>query len=219
MNTTAIPLNLLSVSVVDWRHDFIQTHKKELIGIGVVIGLILLVGIYRLFKRPSTAVQKQIIPGQPQGTTVIIQQQQQPPPQQQPSAVAPTTIQVRQQQRPQQKPQSSAVAPSTTQMRPQQRPQQSSAVAPSTAQMRTQQRPQQKQQSSAVAPSTAQMRPQQRLPQALKTKKRKPTQIQKSQQKPPKFPRLEKATQIKANLPSTGNIVSTGFSNQFAPKQ
>ena len=160
--------------IVDGRRDFIEAHKKELIGIGVLSGILLLYGLYRLyryFRKPA------IVAGQVASspTTVIVQQQAAPAPALAPPP--PTTV-IIQQPPP-------AAQTTTTQSQQQRKLRQAQAIA--TAQ---------------PAPSaTGQIVKKQPTPAGVVIRKQ--------------TPRLPNAQQVKGNLPSTGNVVFTGYSPQY----
>lgn len=70
METTPTPTipTMGKMMIVDRRRDFIETYKKELIAIAVLAGLLLIMIIYFMFKKPSVPIvpqvkkQQQVVP-------------------------------------------------------------------------------------------------------------------------------------------------------------
>jgi len=200
ISSTAPPLSTITTSApvfdVNRRKDFIEAHKKELIGIGILSGVVIILIIYKVYRRYKT----------PQPQIIQIRQQQAKT-----QAVAP--IQIKTQVAPQLA-KTQAVAP--IQIKTQVAPQQAKTQAVAPIQIKTQ----------AVAPIQikTQVAPQQIKQKQAKTQAGAPTQAKQKVKTqvtpqaqtiapPQKFPRLANVH----SLPNISSVVSTGFSNKFTP--
>ena len=176
------------ISIVDERRDFIEAHKKELIGIGILLGLLMIYSLYRFYrwwKTPSVGAVG------PAPTTVIIQQQ--PPA---------TSVKIQQRTAAPQ-----VVRVQATKTQQQRAVAQPPVVAPQVVGVQAAKTQQQR---------TATSQPPVVGVQANKTQQQRTAAVAQPQKKTPPLTRVNNQ-KVVVNLPSAQGPVSTGFSPVFRP--